>query len=188
MLDYIIPLPPGTMSGGKPADGLMACPNECGEVAIVRINKNSEIAAYCDGRVTIRKCGARQFSGKFRNFPSRDKETAFDRAMDMGLDSAPQEYIDLFEKSWGAKLKVKAQTHETNIPENSENPEHPAEISGLSTPDNPEHPAGTSGNPEQPASQAGSFETSGQPAGSKPATSGLLGSDEGEIFEDLYGG
>jgi len=188
MIDYIIPLPPGTTSGGKIADGLFPCPNgpeKCGEVAVVRIMKTGEIAAYCDGKVTVRKCGARQFSGSVRDFPSRDKETALVAAYDLGLADAPQEYIDLFEKSWEASL-TKVQNNEGNIPEIRTGS---SAISETANPDNPENRTATPGTtPDNPAGEPGNPETSGQSAPSQPATSGLQRPDEGKIFEEMYGG
>ena len=169
MKDQIIPLPPGTKSGGKIADGLTICvnnPESCAEVAVVRIMKTGEIAAYCDGKVTLRKCGGRKFSGSVRDFPNRDKETALALAWDLGLADAPQEYIDLFEKSWGASLtNSKAQNHESNIPENSE-----------TSTDNPEDQPGT--NPDN--SPGKTAENSGN--------SGISGPTDEEIYNDLYGG
>ncbi|WP_339861297.1 hypothetical protein [Paremcibacter congregatus] len=130
--------------------------------------KTGEIAAYCDGKVTVRKCGARQFSGSKRSFPKRDKETALAQAFDLGLSDAPQEYIDLFESSWGVKLnnsQSEAKNHEANTPENPEITFKTVTADPGTTPDIPADKSAENGD-----------------------NSGISGSTDEDVYNALYGG
>jgi len=194
--DDIIPLPKGTTSGGKPADGLFPCPNECGEVAVVRITKTGEVVAYCDGRVRMEKCRGRHYFGEFRDFPTRDIATAKERATTMELSTAPREFINLFNNSWNIGEKDHEETQQQNKAGSEEDStEEVGEVSieesgeasteevGAETGEN----SGNSGNTEHktsagnPANTADNSESGAENAGiRKPTTE--------EIYIDLYGG
>ncbi|MFC7050674.1 hypothetical protein [Emcibacter nanhaiensis] len=174
--DYIIPLPEGTMSGGKPIDGLAPCPNHCGEVAAVRMNKNGEIGRFCDGKISLRYCNGRHWMGQFRDFPNRDKETALQRARELELAGDAREYVELFENAWGVTLSQETQDHESA--NTSETPD--------SKPEKPELSPETAGKPEtgNSGNSAGEPETPAE----QSDNSGVSGPTTEEIHNSLYGG
>ena len=166
IVEFIIPLPEGTKSGGKAVDGFIGCNNECGEVQVVRIGKRGIVNAYCDGKVTLRKCHAAQSAGIYNDFPARTLENALHLAEQLELKNSPREFIELFEKSWNVKLNKEEPTNENNIKEDTET--RKSERS-------PENPNRNPENPDRKTAEDG-------------GNSGISEFSVGDIHSRLYGG